>query len=129
MQRPGLWKSFHRAQLSSLAATVVDFGTLVFLVEVGGVWYVAATAIGAALGAVTNFLLGRHWSFKASHDQAHWQAVRYAIVSGGSLVLNSAGVYFFTDLIGIRYFESKVVTALLVGVLFNFPLHRAYVFR
>lgn len=127
--KPGLFTSFTRSQLSSLAATAVDFGSLVFLVEVLGVWYVAATAIGAFLGAVANFMLGRHWSFGASHGQMHGQAARYAVISGTSLLLNSAGVYFLTDHFGIQYAISKIITAFLVGILFNFPLHRAYVFR
>ncbi len=128
-RRPSLVTSFTRAQVSSIAATVVDFTALVTLVEVFGVWYVAATAMGAFIGAVTNFLLGRQWSFHAVHGTARWQAVRYAIVSSSSLVLNSMGVYVLTDRVGLPYGASKAVTAVLIGVFFNFPLHRHFVFR
>jgi putative flippase GtrA len=129
LEKPSFLVSFHRSQVASLLATVVDFGSLVFLVELVHVWYVAATAIGAFLGALTNFMLGRHWSFKATHGAVHGQATRYAIVSGMSLLLNSAGVYLFTDLFGYKYTVSKLITAFLVGIFFNFPLHRRYVFK
>jgi putative flippase GtrA len=129
LSRPSGLTSFKRSQVASLAATVVDFGSLVFLVEVVHVWYVAATAIGAALGAVTNFLLGRHWSFQARHGRVEGQALRYAVVSAGSLCLNSLGVYVFTDGLGLKYMVSKLITAFTVGILFNFPLHRGFVFR
>ena len=53
--QPSLIVSLRRSQIASLTATVADFTTLIFLVEIGRVWYVAATAIGAFLGAVVNF--------------------------------------------------------------------------
>jgi putative flippase GtrA len=127
--RPSIWISLRRSQVSSLVATLIDFGTLVFLVEVFKLWYVTATAIGAFVGAVTNFTFGRHWSFKATDGLVHHQVVKYSLISGTSLILNSLGVYFLTDGVGLKYTESKVVTAILIGLLFNFPLHRVYVFR
>ena len=127
--QPSLIVSLRRSQIAAITATIVDFSSLIFLVEIGHVWYVAATAIGAFLGALVNFLLGRHWSFAAGHDGIHGQVVRYAAVSAGSLVLNSAGVYLLTEYFGSYYAVSKVITAVLVGLLFNFPLHRRFVFR
>jgi putative flippase GtrA len=121
--------SLGRSQIASLTATIVDFCTLIFLVEIGRIWYVAATATGALLGAIVNFVLARHWTFEADHESIRWQAIRYAAVSAASLVLNSLGVYFLTDYMGMHYAISKAATAFLVGVLFNFPLHRRFVFR
>jgi putative flippase GtrA len=127
--QPPFMVSLRRSQIASLSATLVDFGSLIFLVEIEGVWYVAATAIGALLGAAVNFFLGRHWTFVAAHDAIRGQVLRYAVVSAASLVLNSYGVYLLTDHLGIHYVISKVITAFSVGVLFNFPLHRRFVFR
>lgn len=59
------WKRFSKAQVSALAATVVDFGTLVFLVELLHAAYPFGVATGAFAGAITNFFLNRHWSFQA----------------------------------------------------------------
>jgi putative flippase GtrA len=111
-----------------LVATLADFASLIFLVEVGHVWYVAATATGAFSGAVLNFILGRHWSFRAEHEAIQRQAIRYAVVSAVSLVLNSSGVYLLTDYLGMHYVMSKIITAVAVGILINFPLHRRFVF-
>jgi len=121
--------SLRRSQVAAISATIVDFCSLIFLVEIGHVWYVAATAIGAFLGALVNFLLGRHWSFAAKDDAIHGQVLRYTAVSIGSLVLNSLGVYLLTEDFGIHYALSKLITAISVGLLFNFPLHRRFVFR
>lgn len=121
--------SFSRSQISSAIATGVDYALLFFLAEYFHVWYVAATAAGALAGAVTNFLMNRHWSFLAAHH--HWsnQAVRYAWVSGASLLLNCIGVYAMTEALHIHYSISVVVISFLVGWAFNFPMHRHYVFR
>jgi len=127
--QPSLLVSLRRSQVASLTATIVDFASLIFLVEVGHVWYVAATATGASLGAVVNFIMGRRWSFMAAHERIHGQAVRYAAVSLVSLVLNSLLVYLLTDHLQIHYAISRAMAAVLVGLLFNFPLHRRFVFR
>jgi putative flippase GtrA len=120
--------SLKRSQIASLTATVIDFSCLIFLVEIGHVWYVGATAAGAFLGAIVNFLLGRHWTFTADDDAVRGQAIRYAAVSAVSLILNSLGVYLLTDYLDIHYTVSRAITAFLVGILFNFPLHRLFVF-
>jgi putative flippase GtrA len=120
--------SLRRSQIASLTATIVDFSCLVFLVEVAHIWYVVGTVIAGFLGAFVNFMLGRHWSFTADDEAFHGQAIRYAAVCAASLVLNSLGVYLLTEYLKMHYAMSKVVTAILVGVLFNFPLHRRFVF-
>ena len=128
MKRPHFWTSFSRAQIASILATLVDFGLLVLLVEKAGLWYVLATSMGAAAGAATNFSINRYWSFEAGEAPWRKQAARYAAVSAGSLLLNTAGVYALTDGFGSPYPISKLVTALVVGWVFNYPLHRGFVF-
>jgi|ERR1051325_1020941 putative flippase GtrA len=127
--QPSLFVSLRRSQVASLIATAVDFASMIFLVEVVHLWYVAATATGAFAGAVVNFVLGRHWSFRAGDEAVHGQVFRYAAVSGASLLLNSAGVYLLTDRFGIHYAVSRVISAIVIGLIFNFPLHRHFVFR
>jgi putative flippase GtrA len=128
-KRVSFWRSFQRSQIAAFVATAVDFGGLFFFTEVLRVWYVVSTGLGAFLGAVTNFALNRYWSFEATHVSWGPQAIRYALVSAGSLGLNMLGVYAFTDGFGWKYGLSKMATAGLVGLFFNFPLHRRFVFR
>lgn len=129
VKRRSFLASFSRSQLSAATATGADFALIFVLVEFFHVWYVLATALGALVGAITNFTMNRHWSFAATHDAWHSQAARYAAVSGGSMVLNSGFVWIFTDVFGFHYAISVVMVSGLVGILFNFPLHRYYVFR
>lgn len=121
--------SFSRSQASAAIGTAVDFTLLFFLVEYLGVWYVAATAIGAIAGGATNFYMNRSWSFGATHRHWHLQALRYALTSGTSLALNVAGTYLLTDFMKVHYALSAALVSLSVGLGFNFPMHRYFVFR
>jgi putative flippase GtrA len=120
--------TFSKAAVAALAATVVDFGSLTIWVEVLHRFYPIGVAIGAGLGAITNFTLNRYWAFDAAHAPVGKQAVRYAIVSFGSLCLNTGGVWLVTEKLHLFYMVSKIVVALMVGFLFNYPLQRHFVY-
>lgn len=115
-------------QVSSLVATAIDFGTMTALVELHLTTPVAATILGASLGAVTNFTLGRRWTFGATHEHPASQAVRYAVVSGGSALLNALGEYFVHDRLGGQYLVARAVVSLFVSLAWNYPLQRRFVF-
>jgi putative flippase GtrA len=126
--QPSLLASFSRSQVAAFAATCADFGLLFGLVEILHVWYVLATALGAAAGAMTNFLLNRYWSFEADDQAWHGQALRYAFVSAGSLLLNTWGVFAVTEGLRIHYAVSVIIVSIVVAVAYNFPLQRYFVF-
>lgn len=121
--------AFARAQASSIAAVVADYAVLFGLVELLNIWYVPAVAAGALAGALTNFCLNRSWSFAASEGAWRVQASRYFVVAVGSLVLNTLGVWLGTDFIGLHYAASVVIVSVAVGLFFNYPLQRHFVFR
>ncbi len=129
IQRPSFVKSFGRSQVSGAVATAVDYGLLFGTVEFFHLWYVTATALGAAAGAITNFLINRYWSFEASHAPWHGQALRYTLVSAGSLLLNTGGVWLVTEKLHLHYAISVGVVSFIVALAFNYPLHRHYVFK
>jgi putative flippase GtrA len=118
-----------RSQLVAVLATAVDFGVMVTITKLWAGHYVAATAIGAVSGGVMAFVANRNWSFLARDRAALGQSLRYAVVWVGSLSLNVGLVYVLTEAGGINAVVSKVITSILVGVFFNFPLHRYFVFR
>jgi len=127
--RRGLLATFGRHQVGSIVATAVDFAVMSALVSGLGVRPWLATAAGAFVGGVTNFSLGRHWIFSATEDDVRGQAGRYAFVSGASLAWNSAGEYVLTGVLGIQWLIARAIVALLVSVLWNFPVQRAFVYR
>ena len=116
-------------QIGSLVATAVDFGSMVAWVELAHLPAVPATALGATAGGVTNFLLGRRWIFQAHGDAAGPQAVRYALVSAASAGWNALGEWLAHDRLGVQYLLARAMVAVLVSLLWNYPMQRHFVFR
>jgi len=117
-----------RHQTGAFVSTVVDFLVMIAWVEVIGGSPVFAAGLGSGSGAVTNFTLGRMWIFRAHHHAIPAQAFRYVLIAGGSLLLNSLGQYLLVRRLGVAYVLSRVLVALVVGLSWNFPLHRYFVF-
>jgi|TARA_R110000782_G_scaffold259894_1_gene350870 putative flippase GtrA len=121
--------SFLKYQTAALLATLVDFGVFFLLKDVFHIWYVYATAIGALTGAITNFILCRNWAFSSREKKLVTQIGRYIMVSLGSLLLNTVLVYVITELFKIHENYSRVMTAILVAVTYNFTLQKYFVFK
>lgn len=85
--------------------------------------------ISAALGAVISFLLGRNWAFLNKDGKVTNQAIRYAITAMGSWLLNVKGLILFTETVGLNHLISNLLVATLVGIFYNFPLYRYFVYR
>jgi phosphatidylglycerophosphate synthase/putative flippase GtrA len=119
---------FRRAWVASAAATVVDYGCFTILVEVVGVYTGTSRALGALLGAVTNFILNKVYTFKTRKTSILAEVPKYAAISLTSLLLNTGGVILLTE--GRRW--NPLVAAALVGVVvslcWDLPLHKAFVF-
>jgi putative flippase GtrA len=126
---PGLATSFGRHQVGAIVATGIDFSTMSMLVSGLGFFAPLATAIGAAVGGLSNFVLGRYWIFSAKDGHAGEQAWRYVLVSAVSLGLNAGGEYILHDRLGIQYLLARVIIASAVSVGWNFPIQRAFVYR
>jgi putative flippase GtrA len=127
--RTPLLTSLKRSQVAAALASAADYSTLLVLVELVRVWYVIGIAAGGTVGAITNFMLGRAWSFEATHGPVLKQALRYAITSGLSILLNTCGVFILKEYFHAPYLASKILISICVGLFFNFPMHRNFVFK
>lgn len=115
-------------QLSSLVATGVDYSVMIVCVSVFQLSPVVGTVLGALCGAVTSFTLGRRWVFDARKGDLRSQALRYALVSTVSLCCNAGGEWLLVRA-GLQYIVARVIASTVVGVAWNFPMHRHFVFR
>jgi putative flippase GtrA len=120
--------TFLKANMASLVASLSDFLMTVLLVQLCGADVVPAAVTGTITGGIVNFLIGRHWVFRAGDERAVRQLWKYALVWTGNLLLNTGGVYLLASYAGVHYVVSKVVTSLLVAFLYNYPLQKNFVF-
>jgi putative flippase GtrA len=115
-------------QLSSLVATGIDYAVMIACVSLFGLSPVLGTVVGAVFGALTSFTLGRRWVFQAQEGDIRGQALRYAAVSALSLCANAGGEWLLVRL-GVQYVVARVIMSIVVGLAWNFPMHRHFVFR
>ncbi len=120
---------FVRANLSSTLASALDYAVVTVGV-LAGAHYLYAAAGGAVAGAITDFSLKRHWAFdRAAKGAVHHEGLRYLAVSGASLALNLAAAYALVDGLRLPAVPGVIAASLVVGFVWNYPLHRWYVFR
>jgi len=128
--RPRTLVSFLRAQVASLVSTAADFAMTFLGKDIFGWWYVLATAIGALVGTIVNFMMGRNWVFISKERSVWSQAMRYGIVSIGSLSLNTAGVWIWVEATHEGWvYPSKIVIGILVGFTWNFFMQKNFVYK
>lgn len=119
---------FFRAQTSAMLATAVDFLVMVLCYQVLGLPLGLAVGFGPVVGGLVNFFLNRHWSFRVSHQGLPRQLISYMSVCLLSALANAVGVLLFVEYTALAYLPARVVVAILVAILINYPLHRYLVF-
>lgn len=103
---------------------------LVTALVLGGVHYLAAAAAGAVVGAATDFSLKRYWAFdRAARAAIGHEGLRYLAASAASLGLNVGAAWVFVDGLGVAPVPGVIAASVVVGLAWNYPVHRFFVFR
>src|ERR1700732_586025 len=110
-----------------ISNTLLTFAIYTLLLKVFGVWYLAASAIGFAVGATNGFLLNRRWTFR-EHVGDAFTPVRWAIVQGCApgvtqCLLSLSAHDASLDKLLAQAFATAVVTVT------TFAANRAWTFR
>ena len=88
---------FMKAQLSAQIATVIDFLITILLVKLFGIYYLYATFIGSVVGGIVNCVINYEWVFKAEDCKKIHVGLKYFIVWGGSILINTWGTFALTE--------------------------------
>ena len=121
--------TFCKAQLSAQMATIVDFTVSFLMAEAVGLWYVHASFLGALSGGVFNCGVNYRWVFQSQQLKKKYVALKYMLVWTGSILLNTGGTYLLTEWSGQYFMLAKVVVAVLIAFLWNYPLQRVFVYH
>jgi putative flippase GtrA len=124
--RMPLVAQFVKFGIVGVSNTLIAFAVYTLLLKVFGVWYVAASGIGFAIGAVNGFLWNRAWTFKGHVGDA-LTPVRWFVVQGCGLLLDLALVYALVDGVGLDKLVGQAVTTVVVTVI-TFFVNRAWTF-
>ena len=93
------------------------------------VYYLVAVVCGAVVGAITDFSIKKYWAFEARTGKIPIEALRYAVVSLISAGLNCLLAYGVVEGLGAPKTPGVIGASLAVGFVWNYPMHRWYVFR
>jgi putative flippase GtrA len=124
---------FSKAQVSSGVGGVVDYLTMILFTEVFHIHYTISIAICGVVGAFVNFSINKSWAFRSKAHPYEFsvrkQLFRFILVVVNSIVLKMSGTYLLTTFLKIDYKISRIITDLIVSVIFNYMLQRYWVFK
>src|SRR5277367_1022167 len=115
---------FVKFGIVGVSNTLLAFAVYTVLLKVFGVWYLAASGIGFAVGAINGFLLNRRWTFR-EHVGDALTPVRWAVVQSCGLLVNLALVYTFVTAVGLDKLVGQACATVVV-VVGTFVANRAW---
>jgi len=96
-------------------AFVCDFASLFALTEYAGWHYLYSAAAGFGIGTVVNYMLSIRWVFfDHKMRDLRLEFLIFAGLGGIGLLFNHGFMWLFTELVGIQYLISKLITTALV---------------
>lgn len=120
-----LYRTLLRFLVAGGAATGVHFASMHLMLQ-GAVDALSASAMGALLGAITNYLLQYRWTFRSV--RAHRDAIAaFLLVSLLSWILNVAFFACLHRVAGLSPWPAQLLTTGLL-TLTNYHLYRTRVF-
>ena len=121
--------TFGKAETSAIVASVVDFSLSFLLVQAVGTWYAQASFFGALTGGIINCYVNYQWVFDKQEQRKPYIVLKYFVVWSISILLNTSGTWFFTELSGVNFIIIKAIVAIIVAILWNYQMQRIFVFR
>lgn len=110
-------------------AFLFDFGTLYLLTEKVGISYLMSAAIAFIVGLNINYVLAKFFVFKDSKiKNIEKEYMFVAVISLTGLFLNQLFIWGLTELFGIYYLVSKIISTAIILV-YNFLGRKRYIFE
>ena len=110
-------------------AFLVDYATLLSLVDLAGWHYGVATAVGFAAGLLTNYLLSIKWVFNSrTLGSRRAEFIVFALIGALGLLLTELMMWTGVDLLSIDYRVAKLFAVATV-LFWNFTARKLLLFR
>ncbi|MEK9185679.1 MAG: glycosyltransferase, partial [Patescibacteria group bacterium] len=115
--------------LAGGTSALSQIAVLYLFTDLLGIWYLYSSMLSFIFALFISFTLQKFWAFRdRALSQIHFQFAKYAVVILIGLLLNTALMYFFVDIVGIWYILSQIITGAIIAV-FNFLSYRKYIFK
>lgn len=105
-------------------AFIVDFGFLYFFSDICGIYYLISAVLSFIISVLVNYIMSTKWVFNQDNiDNRLVEFNLFILISTIGLVFTEILLYFFTDVIGLYYLISKIISAIIV-LFWNFLARR-----
>ncbi|MGO8905362.1 MAG: GtrA family protein [Solirubrobacteraceae bacterium] len=128
MRRPANWLQLVRFGMVGGVGFVVNLVVYTLFVHAVGVDYRVASIVAWLVAVLNNFVLNRHWTFDASGDRAHRQAIRFVLVSLAAEALSLLLLTLFVQGAGIAKVPAQAL-AVAGAMPLNFLGNKLWSFR
>jgi putative flippase GtrA len=109
----------------ALIGFAVDFGSLIFLHELLGLYYLIAASIGFVLGLMVTYTLSNRYVFSNPKSSSRLiQFTLFAVIGMVGLVILNIMMWVFTSRMHINYAASKLIATVFVYT-WNFLARRS----
>ena len=122
-----LYLQFFRYIFVGGTAFVVDFFFLYFFSDICGIYYLISAILSFIISVLVNYIMSTKWVFNQDNiENKVLEFNLFIIISTIGLGFTEVLLYFFTDILGLYYLISKIISAIIV-LFWNF-LARRYLF-
>ncbi|MCI8293936.1 MAG: GtrA family protein [Hespellia sp.] len=107
-------------------AFVIDYGVMIFLTEVVGIYYLMSSAISFTVSVIFNYIMSVKWVFNVTEDRSQAQDFTiFIVLSVIGLGINQLIMWLAADKLQIYYMISKIGATAVVMV-YNFVTRKIF---
>jgi dolichol-phosphate mannosyltransferase len=128
LRRPANWFQLVRFSIVGGSGYVINLAVYSLLVAVADLHYIPAAMLAFCVAVTNNFLLNRHWTFRATDGSAAFQAPRFLMVSVAALAFNLIVLELLVGVAGISKIPGQAA-AVLAATPLNFVGNKLWSFR
>ena len=119
-----IYLQFFRYVFVGGTAFVVDFFFLWFFSDVCGIYYLISAVLSFIISVLVNYIMSTKWVFNQDNiDNKVLEFNLFILISTIGLGFTEVLLYLFTDVFGIYYLISKIISAIIV-LFWNFIARR-----
>jgi dolichol-phosphate mannosyltransferase len=127
MRYPHNWVQLFKFSAIGATGYVINLAVYSALLKGADVHYRTAAVLAFCVAVTNNFMWNRHWTFKARHGHAGFQAARFLVVSLLALAFNLAVLEVLVSIGGVAQIPAQAV-AVLAATPLNFVGNKLWSF-
>jgi putative flippase GtrA len=120
-----------RFAIVGFSGILVNTGFLYLFTDLGGIFYLASSALAIEISIITNFLLNDFWTFKSRSGliRQRWKRfASYNFLALGGMAVNMVVLYLLTAGLGVFYLYANII-GILFAFLWNYLTNRNFTWK